>query len=85
MGKSEEKSLVLGSGDGVGGEVPRIFHDIGEEGGPRKKYDTGWWCQGLYGVRTELSNHNRFILHFFDARQRSEAKKTRTRGLQVPL
>ena len=45
--------MFLGHGEGVWGEVPRIFHDIGEEGGPRRKYDIGggesWFVRG--GVR----------------------------------
>ena len=28
-------------------------------------------------MRTELSNLNKFVVHFFDARQRNEPKKTR--------
>ena len=31
-------------------------------------------------MRTKLSNFNYFIVHFFDARQRNEPKKTCTRG-----
>ena len=38
-------------------------------------------------VRTELSNVNQIIVHFFDTRQRNEPKKTRVRALplRIPL
>ena len=32
---------------------------------------------GFWKVRTELSDYSWFVVHFFDARQRNEPKKTR--------
>ena len=35
-------------------------------------------------VRTKISILRRFVVHFFDARQRNEPKKTRTKGALPP-
>ena len=35
-------------------------------------------------MRTELSNLNKLVVHFFDTRQRNEPKKTCVRGVHSP-